>query len=325
MVGSHFCYPDRNNTLRCSFFLQPVSSIGEETFREDLYMKLRHFHSVPVLMYHHITPAGGMINTSPGNFDSQMAALVENGYTSLTAEQFSSYMRGESVPEKSVLITFDDGYLDNWVYAHPVLKKYGLNAVMFLVTGWAHHGEPRPLNGSGQALPSCPAHRECMDLVDNGKAHDISVRWSEIQAMEEAGTFEIHSHTHTHTRWDLKLDRAGKCEAIANELQQSKAVLQAELNKNSPHLCWPQGYFDADYLQAAKDAGFEILYTTDAYGFNRAGGNRQYIYRFAVKNKSGAWLMHRISIARNPYIGPLYNRWKKYRKLRRQAKNNKPS
>ncbi|NLY65642.1 MAG: polysaccharide deacetylase family protein [Alcaligenaceae bacterium] len=288
-------------------------------------MKPHRFHSVPVLMYHHITPSSGMITTSPGNFESQMAALVANGYTSLTARQFAAYMRGESVPEKSVLITFDDGYLDNWVYAHPVLKKHGLNAVMFLVTGWAQHGEKRPVNGSGQLLPACPSHRECMDMVDAGRASEIAVRWSEVHAMEEAGTFEIHSHTHTHTRWDLKLDRAGKSEAIARELQQSRDTLLSELNKETPHLCWPQGYFDEDYLQAAANTGFEVLYTTDAYGFNRAGGNSRYIYRFSVKNKPGAWLMHRISIARNPYIGPLYNRWKKYRKLRRQAKNNKTS
>ncbi len=283
-------------------------------------MGLKNAGSVPVLMYHHITPSSGQITTSPENFDSQMAALAANGYTSLTADQFVGYLRGEKVPEKSVLITFDDGYLDNWVYAHPVLQKHGMHAVMFLVTGWAGQGGLRPVNGSGKPLPACPSHHECMEIVDAGKAHEIAVRWSEVRAMEAAGTFEIHCHTHTHTRWDLTQDEAGKCAGIASDLQQSRAALLEQLNKNTPHLCWPQGYFDDDYIQAAKALDFTVFYTTDAYGFNVAGGNPQYVYRIAVRNRSGSWLMHRIGIARNPYWGPLYNRWKKFRKQCRRAR-----
>ncbi|WKU20359.1 polysaccharide deacetylase family protein [Advenella alkanexedens] len=283
-------------------------------------MGSKNARSVPVLMYHHITPSSGQITTSPENFDSQMAALVANGYTSLTADQFAGYLKGEAVPEKSVLITFDDGYLDNYVYAHPILQKHGMHAVMFLVTNWAGQGDPRPVYGSGDPLPVCPSHHECNAIVAAGKANDIAVRWSEVRAMEAAGTFEVHCHTHTHTRWDLNCDRAGKCAGIANDLQLSRAALLRELNKDTPHLCWPQGYFDDDYIQAAEALGFSVFYTTDAYGFNVVGGDPKYVYRIAVRNKPGAWLMHRIGIAKNPYWGPLYNRWKKFRKQRRRAR-----
>jgi hypothetical protein len=46
------------------------------------------------------------------------------------------------VPRKSIVITFDDGYLDNWVYAHPILQKYGMHAVVFVVTGWMRRSDP---------------------------------------------------------------------------------------------------------------------------------------------------------------------------------------
>jgi peptidoglycan/xylan/chitin deacetylase (PgdA/CDA1 family) len=92
--------------------------------------------TVPVMMYHHVTPQGGMINASPEHFEQHLQWLKKHGWTSLTTEQFVGHLQGQGVPPKSVLITFDDGYLDNWVYAYPLLKKYGFNAVIFLVTSW---------------------------------------------------------------------------------------------------------------------------------------------------------------------------------------------
>ena len=80
---------------------------------------------VPVLMYHHVRPGAGMIATTPEHFEDQLRWLAKNGYTTLTAAQFARHLQGEGVPRKSVLLTFDDGYLDNWVYAYPLLKKHG--------------------------------------------------------------------------------------------------------------------------------------------------------------------------------------------------------
>ena len=81
-------------------------------------------YCVPVLMYHHVSPETGPITTTPKNFESQMKGLVDEGYTTLTCDQFADFLAGKPTPPKSVLLTFDDGYLDNWVYAHPILKKY---------------------------------------------------------------------------------------------------------------------------------------------------------------------------------------------------------
>ncbi len=82
--------------------------------------------TVPVLMHHHVSPSPGMITVSPENFESQIAWLAANGWTSLTLEQYAGFLAGKPVPRKSIVITFDDGYLDNWVYAHPILQKYGM-------------------------------------------------------------------------------------------------------------------------------------------------------------------------------------------------------
>lgn len=270
-------------------------------------------HNVPVLMYHHISPSTGSLTTSPANFRSQMQWLARHGWTTLSAAQFSAFLAGEPAPRKSVLLTFDDGYLDNYVYAHPVLQAFGLTATMFLVTGWLHDGPARTHAGQGSGgLPATPGHHESKALVAAGRTDEVIVRWSEVHAMRQAGTFEFHSHTHTHTRWDkVHAEAARKREALAEDLSRSAAALRAHLGQSSDHLCWPQGYFDDDYVQVAHAQGLRHLYTTDARGHNRPGNRPDHIYRVAVKNKGGALFANRLWLAQSPGIGALYNALKR--------------
>src|SRR3546814_14360837 len=95
---------------------------------------------------------------------------------------------------------------------------------------------------------------------------------------------------------------------MAQGLAESRAALQAHLGGVSEHLCWPQGYFDADYINVAHEAGFRYLYTTRAFGQNREGTNPAGIYRFAVRKNSGPSLGRRLWNAANPLLGPLFNR-----------------
>jgi peptidoglycan/xylan/chitin deacetylase (PgdA/CDA1 family) len=278
-----------------------------------------------VLMYHHVLPGHSRLSVKTASFERQIAWLARAGYVSLTARQFADYLDGAPVPEKSVLITFDDGYLDNWVYAHPVLQRHGMHAVMFLITGWIGDGPARPHAGQGVALAGMPDHEACRRLYEQGRHDEVIVRWSEVRAMLEAGTFEVHSHTHTHTRWDLRCgsDAAAKREAVARELADSRAALECHAGGAGNHLCWPQGYFDADYVEAARAAGFRNLYTTDDLGQNRPGGDPGYIYRIAVRNSDSVCrnlrFKLRLWVARNLALGPRYQAWKRDRKARRAA------
>lgn len=274
--------------------------------------------SVPVLMYHHVSPSGGMIAASPENFEDQLVWLARHGYRSITADQFAGHLAGRRIPAKSVLITFDDGYLDNWIYAYPLLKKHGFHAVIFLVTSWVGNGPVRNVLGQGPLAPT-PEHRECERLIEQGRSDEVILRWSEIQAMQADGVIEFHSHTHTHTRWD-KSRPADKNTLMAQELADSRAALQENLGHVSEHFCWPQGYFDDDYISLAQQAGFRYLYTTQAFGQNRAGTDPAHIHRFAVRNTTGASVGRRVRIAASPIAGPLFNSWKLWtRSLRKRA------
>lgn len=98
---------------------------------------------VPVLMYHHIQPESvakelgqTALTVDNGIFDQQMAYLVANGYTPVFAnELINALLTHSQLPGKPVVVTMDDGYADNDIYALPVLQKYGIKANLMLATG----------------------------------------------------------------------------------------------------------------------------------------------------------------------------------------------
>lgn len=271
---------------------------------------------VPVLMYHHVTPEGGAINVSPDNFRDQLRWLKKNNYHSISSQELADHIKGKPAPKKSILITFDDGYLDNYVYAWPILREFGFKATIFIVTSWIGEGEARNSLNSGDAqLPSTPNHDRCKELMASSDYDKFALRWSEIELMRDSGIIEFHSHTHTHTRWD-KQD-VDKNSRMQEELQLSRTTLEQRLGSASEHLCWPQGYFDDDYVNIANANGFKYLYTTRAFGRNLPGTDPNYIFRFAVRNTSGASVGRRIVVAASPWMAPVFNSWKKWKRKQR--------
>lgn len=260
---------------------------------------------LPVLMYHHIGPRPGLVTCTPENFRAQMAWLAENGWKTLSATAFATAIETGTIPPKSVLLTFDDGYLDNWVYAHPVLREFGLHATLFLITGWIGDGAARAQAGQPGA-PDVPTHQEAMAAAAAGRPDAAFLRWSEVEAMRAEGTFDFHSHTHTHTRWDRRIaDQAARDQALADDLAASRAALTARLGVTSPHLCWPQGYYDAAYQRVAQAAGFSHLYTTEP-GVARRDTDPARIPRLVVKDKPAQWFGGRLGIYGRPLLAALY-------------------
>lgn len=273
--------------------------------------------SVPVLMYHHVRPNAGMIACTPEHFESQLIWLKKNGYHSLSLNEFAQHLSGIDVG-KAVLITFDDGYLNNWVYAFPLLKKYGFKATIFLVTSWLNQGDIRPNADMTGPLPECPDHHQCEKRINAGHSDAVVLRWSEVKAMKASGLVEFHSHTHTHTRWD-KTSPQEKNSKMLWELACSRETLQDQLGSVSNHLCWPQGYFDADYIDIAQKLGFKYLYTTQAFGRNTSVTPANHIYRFAVRNRPGKTLGKRIRASHHPLIAPFFNSFKQWHRARRDS------
>ena len=265
-------------------------------------------NAIPVLMYHHVSHAPGLVTVSPRTFQTQMTALARAGYTTLSAVQLRDYLSGEQViPDKSVAITFDDGYLDNYVHAYPVLKALGLHAIIFAVTDWIGEGTPRAFDGGGQDFPACLNHSSCKAAIAAGHADTAMLRWSEIEIMEADATMEIHSHSHRHVRWDqCYADRTERLSHVRDDLAASLQTLRQRLGARGYQLCWPWGKFDADYQRVAAELGFAAQYSVDPHP-NIAGMGANDIGRFTVKDASAFWLTTRLWLYSRPGIARRYN------------------
>lgn len=246
--------------------------------------------ALPVLMYHHVSPMPGLVTVSPETFRAQIQALAERGWRSIGREEVEGFFAGKPLPDKSLLITFDDAYLDNLVFAHPVLAEFGMQALLFIVTSWVSDGAMR------QGMQDCPDHNECKRRIRAGEADSVILRWSELEYLQAAGTFDCHAHTHTHTRWDQQgMDVSACCAALADDLALCRSVLDSRLGLVSRHLCWPQGYYHPDYVPVARSAGFDFLYTVNPT-LNRLSGRREQIGRIVTRDQGGNWVSKRAAL-----------------------------
>ena len=91
---------------------------------------------IPVLLYHHINYDNSIYSITPERFDRDLGMIANSGYGVINLATFTQFLAGKQMlPDKALLITLDDGYADNYEYAYPILKKHGLTAVFFIVTG----------------------------------------------------------------------------------------------------------------------------------------------------------------------------------------------
>jgi peptidoglycan/xylan/chitin deacetylase (PgdA/CDA1 family) len=256
-------------------------------------------------MYHHVNPSGNFINAVPETFELQMRYLKDKGFTAVHADEFSGILSGTvAAPRKPVMITFDDGWLDNWIFAFPILKKYGMKAVIFLITSRIARKGMRPRSDQGHA-GALPTHRESTALVENGRADEVMLSWDEVAAMKDSGLVEFHSHTHTHQRWDkLMPDRGGRNEALRGDLQTAKELLE-EKGLGGNGLCWPQGFYNDDYLSLAHSLGYTMMFTTEP-GTNDSVKALPRIKRLVIGNISTASFAKKLFIYSRPWLSRAY-------------------
>ena len=241
-------------------------------------------NSVPVLIYHHINPhSGDTVTVTPEIFSAQMAYLNDSGFNCLSVAGLLEHISGRGAAGlKPVLITFDDGWLDNFLYALPVLEKYRFKASVFLIT------DRVDAVCNDMLSASVPDHAESKRLIAEGEAGQVVMGWDLLRHLQSRAVFEFFSHTATHNRCTT-LDDA----SLLDELRRSRARIEAELGVACPYLCWPYGDHDDRTISVAKACGYEALFTT-LDGFVEPGSDPLSICRIEVKN-SVEWLQHRLS------------------------------
>jgi peptidoglycan/xylan/chitin deacetylase (PgdA/CDA1 family) len=252
--------------------------------------------AVPILTYHHVNHLeGDMVTVSVNHFEEQMSFLHRKGYHSLFVSELVEWMEGKKrLPRKSLVLTFDDGFWDNYEFAFPVLKKYRLKATIFIVTGWVSEGKGPSL--SREVIP----HQQGNQLIARDQGNLLAMTWPEIKALQDSGLIEIESHTHSHNK-ELYQDRS----ALKEDLKRSRQAIFDHLNKNSTCLCWPGGRFNQESIVAAQETGFISLCTTRR-GLNHPGGDLLRLKRVTVKDSGYQWLRKTIFLFSNPLLGKIY-------------------
>lgn len=183
--------------------------------------------NVPILTYHYIglnpNPTDTMrdnLSVHPDIFDDQLSVLKDHGYTPITLDTLYAGLKSTTpLPAKPIVLTFDDGYIDFYHNAFPILKKYGFHAVSFIPTG----------------------------LMDQG----FYLRWDQIKEMDSSGLVSFQAHSVRHPNLvSLSNDQ------VKNELTESKQVLENKLGKTVNFMAYPYGISNQLTWEAAKNAGY---------------------------------------------------------------------
>lgn len=251
--------------------------------------------AIPVLMYHHVKSGSDMISISPENFESHLRYLSKNGFCTLSLDEFLEFKNGKSFPKKSVVLTFDDGWLDNFVVAFPLLQKYNVKANIFVATDFIERASNDARN---EMLTQMPTHSECKRLAKEEPSLAVC-NWHDLQTMIDSGLVQVECHSHSHDNEGISLDE------WKDDLTLSRMLLKNHLGVTSKHLCWPRGKYNKKLMELALHLGFEALYTTKR-GVNTNDQKSSEIKRLSVKDKDEKWLSKTLSLFSSPIAGRIY-------------------
>jgi peptidoglycan/xylan/chitin deacetylase (PgdA/CDA1 family) len=192
-----------------------------------------HALKIPIFIYHSVRPANPKdsdtqksYEITPELFEQQLKYLQDHGYTTISLDQVAADLKaGTTQPvEKPVVLTFDDGWHNQYKYAFPLLKKYHMMATFYVYTN--------PI----------------------GTKHFLT--WDELREMRAAGmTIEDHSLSHP-------IFKGMTLDAVRAEVTDSKKILEQELGTPVVHFASPYGYSSPEIMKIVGAAGYETYRTT---------------------------------------------------------------
>lgn len=193
---------------------------------------------IPILMYHSISEPERANHqlwpfaVSPRVFDEHIKYLKERDYTSLTVTQLITLLchKRENLPERPVVVTFDDGYADFSTNALPILKRYNFVATLYIPTAF--------VGSTSSWLWREKEHTHPM------------LTWEQIREINMQG-IECGGHSHTHPQLDLL-----PLSAARREIMQNKELLEQNLGQKISSFCYPHGYHSLALQRIVKEVGY---------------------------------------------------------------------
>lgn len=211
---------------------------------------------VPILMYHYISvppPDADIyrldLSVTPDNFAAQMDYLAAEGYHPIRLSDLSDYLLNgkPALPSKPIVLTFDDGYLDNYQNALPVLVKHNFPATFFIITQFAEEKRAGYMN------------------------------WDQIEQLAIDG-MEIGSHTMNH----VELNNRSRV-YLESEIGGSKAMIESRIGTPVKSFCYPSGKYDARTIDVLRSEGYLAATATDIQGVFQATKDIYELRRIRVR------------------------------------------
>ena len=213
---------------------------------------------VPILMYHHLSEdVTNSEMVSPEQFEAQIRALSEAGYTGVSFDELQAYvLRGAPLPEKPVVITFDDGYESNYTLAYPILQKYGMKATIFAIG--VSFGKDHYKDTDYAITPHFGA--------------------AEAAEMAASGLISIQSHTYDMHQWPpyesgsavreniLPLPGEGEeayVQALTEDFTRSRALLEDAAGQPVDVLAYPAGQYSTLAQVTLQSLGVHVTLSTN--------------------------------------------------------------
>ena len=225
------------------------------SYRYSWWKKTIDYKYPRILMYHMVRQhikrnRYNSLRVDPKMFESQIKYLSENGWSSFTMSE--AIANRKILPAKSVIITFDDGYEDNFTNAFPILKKYNFKATIYLV----------------------------VERHDIGLKYERKLQDEQIEALIDSGLVEIGAHTVTHANL-LKLDENSSCDEICK----SKTAIENKFNIICNSFAYPFGAYKPSDMLCVKNCEYTSSVTTKSGIADLNDCNLYEIPRITVKGK----------------------------------------
>lgn len=231
---------------------------------------------LPILMYHHILKEESRLNAytiSPTEFRADLQYIKDNGYTPIVVQDLIDYVKkGAPLPERPIMITFDDGYESFHEYAFPILQEFRFPAVLAVIGKYADQ----------------------YSETDDHHIRYSHATWNQIRQMHDSGLVEIQNHSYDlHAtdkgRQGSKRKPGENLAAYQSMLTEDLGRVQASCKENLGWIpttfAYPFGHISSDALGILMDMGFEAAFTCEEK-YNYITGDPEQLFHLRRFNRA---------------------------------------
>ncbi|MCU0316500.1 MAG: polysaccharide deacetylase family protein, partial [Fimbriimonadaceae bacterium] len=237
----------------------PQSAADPEPAFKEISLKALS-DKVLVIMYHDVVgergPGTEWFDITQAQFEEQIELVKMNGGNFISVEQLTDHLtKGTPIPPRSVVLTFDDNYTGIWDWAVPVLKRFDVPYAVYVHTNFVGGTTGRP-----------------------------KMTWAQLRELKRTTKIHIGAHTHTHPEDLTLLSR----EQQRKELEESKKILEAQLDMTITSMAWANGKHDEFTMELARELGYKIAFDMNS-GIAQQSKSIMAVHRFPWNKMEQGW------------------------------------